>query len=334
MAALIAFLGPTLSAREAKQRVRCEVRPPARQGDVWRALLDRPKAIALIDGVFESQPSVWHHEIRAALASGVAVFGSSSMGALRAAELAPYGMLGVGKIFHSYATGERIDDADVALLHADAEHAFKPITVPMVNVEYALEVAVAARKISRAEQKAVLMRAAGLHYTRRSWRPLIDVVSAKRRAAFSDFLAVVKPDLKAEDARECLQAAAEFVRSGAPSPSVDLPRFASHVRRSRLIATGAVTGSERLEGEAADAGARTLLLARLAESFGYTASDAEVAHVLRGLPREGWAEDERREAARALVLERRLLATPERVFPDGPSRLEGLAFSRRVRAKR
>ncbi len=28
--------------------------PPARQGDVWKAL---------IDGVFEAQPSVWHREI-------------------------------------------------------------------------------------------------------------------------------------------------------------------------------------------------------------------------------------------------------------------------------
>ena len=80
----IAFVGPTLSSAEAS-RFGCEVRPPARQGDVWRALLEHPRALVLIDGVFESTPSVWHHELRAALASGIAVFGASSMGALRAA---------------------------------------------------------------------------------------------------------------------------------------------------------------------------------------------------------------------------------------------------------
>ena len=64
------------------------------------------------------------------------------------------------------------------------------------------------------------------------------------------------------------------------------------------------------------------------------ATEAELALVLRQLPKEGWAEDERREAARALVLERKLLEAPERVFTDGPARLEGLAFQRRVRRGR
>lgn len=334
MNGLIVFLGPTLPAAEAKKRVRCEVWPAARQGDVWRALLERPKAIALIDGVFESQPSVWHHEIRAALASGVAVFGSSSMGALRAAELAPYGMIGVGKIFLSYASGNRFDDSDVALLHADAEHGFKPLTVPLVNVEYALEQALRAKKITKAEHKAVFERAWSIHYTQRTWRPLLEQVAEKRRAAFAEFLKDERLDLKAEDARACLDAAAEFVAADAPAPKVELPRFASHVRRTRLIATGAVSSEERLEGEEVDAGTRTLLLARLADQYGLTATDAEVALVLRRLPKGEWAEDERREAARTLVLERKLLDAPERVFADGPARLEGLAFQRRVRRGR
>ncbi|MFT3841873.1 MAG: TfuA-like protein [Myxococcaceae bacterium] len=331
MSRLIVFLGPTLRAAEAKKLARCDVRPPARQGDVWRALLARPKAIALIDGVFESQPSVWHQEIRAALASGVAVFGSSSMGALRAAELAPYGMIGVGKIFQSYASGARVDDADVALLHANAEHAFKALTVPMVNVEHAAGLALKAKKLSRPDHRALLRLANATHYTRRTWRPLLEAVAEKRRGAFAEFLAREKPDLKADDARACLKAAEEFVASGAPAPKVELPRFASHVRRARLVATGALSGDERLEGEETDAGTRTLLLARLADQYGAVATDAEIAQVLRRLPKGEWAEDERREAARAIVLERKLLDAPERVFADGPARLEGLAFQRRVR---
>ena len=144
MTKLIVFVGPSLGRAEVlKLAPSCEVRPPARQGDIWRALPSRPRAIALIDGVFEATPSVWHHELLSALSGGVAVFGASSMGALRAAELHPYGMKGIGRIFDDYRSGRRVDDADVALLHADEENAFRPMTFPLVNACACVETALA-----------------------------------------------------------------------------------------------------------------------------------------------------------------------------------------------
>ena len=86
---IVAFLGPSLPAREAKG---FHLLPPARQGDIWRALGLRPRAIALIDGLFEAQPSVWHREILDALDAGIPVVGGASMGALRAVELEAFGM--------------------------------------------------------------------------------------------------------------------------------------------------------------------------------------------------------------------------------------------------
>ena len=133
---IVAFLGPSLPAREAKG---FHLLPPARQGDVWRALGLRPRAIALIDGVFEAQPSVWHREILDALDAGVPVVGGASMGALRAAELRTLGMTGVGRIFRWYRDGTVIDDAEVALLHADAEHGYRALTVPLVNVRWSAQ---------------------------------------------------------------------------------------------------------------------------------------------------------------------------------------------------
>ena len=96
----------TLSAGEVAERapgVTCA--PPAAQGDVYRAALSRPVAIGLVDGYFERVPAVWHKEILWALSQGIHVFGSASMGALRAAELAPFGMVGVGAIFEAYRDG-------------------------------------------------------------------------------------------------------------------------------------------------------------------------------------------------------------------------------------
>src|SRR3712207_1538240 len=99
---LVVFLGPSLSAQEANALAPgCRLLPPARQGDIWRALTWLPGALALVDGVFEAQPSVWHHELLAALETGLAVFGGASMGALRAAELAEHGMVGVGRIYEA-----------------------------------------------------------------------------------------------------------------------------------------------------------------------------------------------------------------------------------------
>jgi hypothetical protein len=68
----------------------------------------------LIDGIFYHDLSVWHKELVYALIKGIVCIGAASMGALRAAELHRYGMIGVGKIFERYRDGEE-DDSLVAL---------------------------------------------------------------------------------------------------------------------------------------------------------------------------------------------------------------------------
>ena len=131
---LVVFLGPSLPAAKARRIAPCRVLPPARAGDVLAVLPERPLAIALVDGLFDTTPSVWHHEILLALDAGVAVFGAASMGALRAAELAAHGVVGVGRIFRWVRDGVIDDDAEVALLHGDAEHGYRPLTLPLANV--------------------------------------------------------------------------------------------------------------------------------------------------------------------------------------------------------
>ncbi|MDO8943743.1 MAG: TfuA-like protein, partial [Desulfobacterales bacterium] len=87
----VVFIGPTISAAAARAEFRSGHRllchGPAAQGDVYRAALERPSAIGIIDGYFDRVPSVWHKEILWAMSQGVPVFGGASMGALRAAEL-------------------------------------------------------------------------------------------------------------------------------------------------------------------------------------------------------------------------------------------------------
>src|ERR1700719_1335144 len=104
------FTGPTISAGEAARELKAIYLPPAAEGDVYRAALQRPQAIGIIDGYFQSVPAVRHKEILWTMGRGIHVFGSASMGALRAAELAPFGMEGVGNIFQLYRDGTLEDD--------------------------------------------------------------------------------------------------------------------------------------------------------------------------------------------------------------------------------
>lgn len=335
MRGLIVFLGPSLPLRAARRIARASYRPPARQGDVFRALVERPAALALIDGVFEAEPSVWHQELRAALASGVAVFGASSMGALRAAELAAEGMVGVGEIARRYRRGEWRDDADVALLHADASHAFRPLTVPLVNVRATAAAAVTARVLGARDARRLVAEAAATHYQDRRWPRLLAALPAAARARLEAWLPAGEVDLKAQDARECLRVAAAFVRAGAPAPAPRPFDASSFVRRRRLVDTAAETlralqrRPDRLALE--EAGTLRLLIASFARAAGLCVDQADLARALRRISPNGLAPDERASAAQVLALCELVLSAPERFVADGPTRLEGLALEARLR---
>ena len=123
---VVIFAGPSISAADVQGILERRVPAAGRPGRRLPRGAARPVAIGLIDGYFERVPAVWHKEILWALSQGIHVFGSASMGALRAAELAPFGMVGVGAIFEAYRDGILEDDDEVAVAHGPAE----PATVP------------------------------------------------------------------------------------------------------------------------------------------------------------------------------------------------------------
>lgn len=135
----VLFVGPTLHGEIRGGRLAeapdIACRGPAAQGDIARAALEGASAIGLIDGRYEDVAAPWHKEILFALSQRVAVLGGASLGALRAAECAAFGMIGVGAIFERYVSGELIDDFAVAQLHAPAELDYQPLTEALVNVE-------------------------------------------------------------------------------------------------------------------------------------------------------------------------------------------------------
>src|SRR5437868_7905762 len=94
----IVFLGPSLPVEQARQILPAALYlPPVKRSSLKPFLADPPSAIGIIDGEFYQSLAVSTQEILPFLELGIPVFGSSSMGALRAVELEAYGMVGVGQ---------------------------------------------------------------------------------------------------------------------------------------------------------------------------------------------------------------------------------------------
>ena len=143
---VMVFTGPTISAEDAAAHLDATYLPPAEQGDVYRAARERPLVIGIVDGSFERIPAVFHKEILWAMREGIHVFGAASMGALRAAELADFGMVGVGAVFEAYRSGALTDDDEVAVAHATKEASFSASSEAMVNIRATLAAAVTAAR--------------------------------------------------------------------------------------------------------------------------------------------------------------------------------------------
>ena len=210
---VVVFLGPSLELGTARPLLDAEYRPPAARGDVLKAVQDGARIIGLIDGVFFQECAVAHREILYALERGVKVIGASSMGALRASELDRYGMEGVGKIYEQYKTGVLISDDEVALLF-DPE-SLKPLSEPLVNIRYNLEVAKERGILTNEAKEKILEVAKALYYPERSYEKLQALAAGKvdqaALARFEAFLANESRDLKREDAIEALKRINELV---------------------------------------------------------------------------------------------------------------------------
>jgi hypothetical protein len=212
MPKIIVFLGPSLDVKSAEQILPAEYRPPAKRGDLITAAREGAEIIGLIDGVFHQESAVAHREILAALKGGIRVVGSSSMGALRAAEMDSLGMVGIGEIYRMYKSGELESDDEVALV-------FDPVSgmslsEPLINIRFTLKRACEAGIIDTAEHDALLTSARSLFYPGRTYRAMVsgsvDAVDLKTRERFLAWVDTNACDQKRNDAIEALRYIADL----------------------------------------------------------------------------------------------------------------------------
>ncbi|HWO21313.1 MAG TPA: TfuA-like protein [Kofleriaceae bacterium] len=222
---IVLFTGPSLPPAEVPALPglsELRVLPPAAQGDVYRAARERPWGIGIVDGFFEHVPSIWHKEILWAMSEGIHVFGASSMGALRAAELADFGMVGVGTIFEQYRAGALTADDEVALTHLPAEHGYRRVSEALVDMRATVEAAAQAGICEPALAARLIELARRRFYPERAWPAVLaDARAAGEEPRALDALEAWLPggrvDQKRRDALALLEAM-RAARAARPGP--------------------------------------------------------------------------------------------------------------------
>ena len=324
------FTGPTLAPADAARVPKAIILPPARQGDVYRAVsLLHPRAIAIIDGYFQWAPSVWHKEILWAMQQGVHVFGAASMGALRAAELASFGMRGVGRIFEAYRDGTLAgcgdepfeDDDEVAVVHGPPEIGYVAASEAMVNIRCTLAAARAAGVIHVETCARLTAIAKAQFFPERSYERLFDqaraaVLPDAQLDALQAWLPGGRVDQKRADALAMLETMRDFLAED-PAPAKPDFSFEHTTLWQRALVTmrqatvhdpeeSAVLDELRLDGARWDALRREVLRSLQASaSTDAAAGRALLAQRLadnRGKPRE--AERLLEDAARRTSVQR------------------------------
>jgi hypothetical protein len=202
-ARVVVTAGPTITAADVRQLLpAAEVVAPIAFGHTYSYRLRAGDTLLIIDGLLLQAPAVRHKELLELIGQGVRVAGCSSMGALRAAELAPFGMLGFGEIFDGYRSGILQADDEVALVHGEAEDGYPVMVDALVNLRATVTAAAGGGLITAEQATRIVNVASGLPFTHRGWQQVLSAagVPAGQVGALAHQLRRARVDAKRRDA--------------------------------------------------------------------------------------------------------------------------------------
>ncbi len=140
------------------------------------------------------------------------IFGSSSIGALRAVELEKFGMIGIGEVFSWYRDGLVEDDDEVAMTYCP--ETFLPTSVPLINIRIALSQIVQDDPITRLQASATIEKLKSTYFPNRHWHAAIrfleEFQSPVAAIKVRKYLAESNPDAKQQDAKLLIEQVANY----------------------------------------------------------------------------------------------------------------------------
>ncbi|ETW22791.1 TfuA-like protein [Mycobacterium gastri] len=216
---VVVTAGPTIGADDIHAVVpNAEVVTPIAFGQALGYGLRPGDTLLIVDGLFYQQASVRHKELLTLIDGGVRVVGSSSMGALRAAELHPFGMEGYGWVFEGYRDGLLEADDEVGMVHGDPDDGYPVFVDALVNIRHTVARAVESDLISATLADQLIETARSTPFTQRTWNRLLEAVGAPEIRSLTTQLKSLRVDIKHIDAVLALREVVRGKRGGAVRP--------------------------------------------------------------------------------------------------------------------
>ena len=205
----VIFLGPSLSREKARKILDADYRLPAKKGDLLQLILKEVDIVGLVDGYFlQDYPPTPIEVYNLVRKRNVKVFGSSSLGALRAVELGKYGMIGIGKIFRLFRDGILESDDEVAVTFTDYTN-YK--SEALIDIRYNLFLARKYKIIDNKTGKSILKVSKQTYFPYRTYEDILDKCKLKypeinsQVESFRGYVLNNKKSLKERDAVRLLK---------------------------------------------------------------------------------------------------------------------------------
>jgi hypothetical protein len=243
---VLVYTGPSLDRETILEAIpEAIIRGPIKQSDLISDLLELdPTHILIIEGTFHHTLSVWQKEIMYAMQyPGVkAIYGAGSMGALRAADLADYGMIGCGHVFNWYYEGVLFDESEVsASYYQRPDGSYATSTITLVNIRVGLAKMLEAEMLSLEQAQHAFEYARSIHWTERTVLSLSDGFRTMGLGTLLIYLE--KNDIKRLDALSLIWSFRNLQPGPIerpPQPSDLSPFFRAQFERDRCVRIGDV----------------------------------------------------------------------------------------------
>ncbi|MER0481960.1 TfuA-like protein [Streptomyces sp. Edi2] len=196
---------------------------PVKHGDLFSAGLTEGDVVVIVDGIYHHRLALRHKEILDVLARGITVLGAASIGALRAAELDGFGMIGVGRVHHWYRTGVFEGDDAVSVAHSETGSP-AGLNIPLVNLHAAMAAGCDSGVLGRDAAQHLMARLESEYYPLRTPERVRSLIKQCGETAFADWYEqrlAAEPDAfdqKRADALEAFALAERLDSPAQPSP--------------------------------------------------------------------------------------------------------------------
>ncbi|MBN4059202.1 hypothetical protein JYT22_00960 [Endomicrobium sp. AH-315-J14] len=203
------YSGLSLTEAEVREALpECVFSEPVKRDDLLADVEAGVNVVVILDGKFQQSLAVSPSEILDALRSGMRVYGASSMGALRAAELYPQGMVGVGRIYRWIRSEPYFRDDYLGQIFREFG-SVRDASEPYVDVHFGLRGLCEAGAIDEEARAELDELYRDMHFTDRDLRALERAVAGKPVLEAAVRELATKCDQKRRDGLEALERVAQ-----------------------------------------------------------------------------------------------------------------------------